>query len=230
MLRPSKSSITKGLLEFVLIVLGVTIALWLENVAEDFKEREIEQEYLIGFQNDVGSDIVRLNRTIKYNQGISSKVGILLGKITANQLQEENLKNDISSLMSYDFFSPNDFTLTSIRESGDFRLLKDSQIKRKLIQLKRAYDDIKQFQNNFQQALDDQIVPMFVDNINMTNGKLVNPEFLSDHRLANITGYTLNDVNTRIKLYQSTLKLADSLHQLLQQKTATTDKSLPNNN
>ena len=219
-----KSSIARGFFEFFLIVLGVTIALWLENVAEEFKETEIEHQYLLGFQNDVRLDIIRLSRTINYNQTIASKVNNLLAKLMANQLQEKNLMEDISPLMNYDFFSPNDFTLTSIRESGDFRLLKDTAVKRKIIQLKRAYDDINSFQNNFQKALDDQIVPMFVDNINMTNGKLVNSTFLSDHKLANITGYTLNDVNTRIELYQSTLNLAESLHQLLQQKTGKQDK------
>lgn len=214
-----KSSIAGGFFEFFLIVLGVTIALWLENVAEEFKEREIEQQYLIGFQNDVRLDIIRLNRTIKYNQGLSSKVEDLLSKLISNQLNEEDLFDDIGPLMNYDFFSPNDFTLTSIRESGDFRLLRDTDVKLKIIQLKRAYDDINSFQNNFQKALDDQIVPMFVENVNMTNGKLVNPEFLTGHRFANIAGYTLNDINTRIKLYQTTIKLAESFHKLLQEKT-----------
>lgn len=213
-----RSSITKGIFEFFLIVLGVTIALWLENVAEEIKEREIEQEYLLGFQNDVRLDILRIKGTIKYNQTLSSKVEVLLDKLLAYQLKEKDLFNDIGPLMNYDFFSPNDFTLTAIRESGDFRLLKDTDVKRKIIQLKRAYDDINNFQNNFQKALDDQIVPMFVDNINMTNGKLVNPEFLTGHRFANITGYTLNDINARIALYQATLKLAESFHKLLQEK------------
>ena len=65
----------------------------------------------------------------------------------------------------------------------------------------------------------DQIVPMVMNNVNMTNGKLVNPEFFNDHRLANIAGYTVNDVQGRISWYESTLKLAESLHKLLQDET-----------
>ena len=69
-----QKKITKGFLEFLLIVVGVTIALWLENVAEDMKEREIEQEYLISFENDVSKDIKRLEISIKNNKAILSKV------------------------------------------------------------------------------------------------------------------------------------------------------------
>ncbi len=121
--------------------------------------------------------------------------------------------------MHYDYFSPDDFTLTSIRESGDFRLLRNTEVKRKILQLKRAYDHVEVLQKNFQNALDDQIVPMVMNNVNMTNGKLVNRDFYNDHRLANIAGYTVNDVQGRISWFKSTLKLAESLHQLLQDET-----------
>ncbi len=69
-----QSNISKGLIEFTLIVAGVTIALWLENVAEDYKEAQIEQGYLLSFKDDVTKDIKRLDYLIKNNQVILSNV------------------------------------------------------------------------------------------------------------------------------------------------------------
>ena len=65
-------------------------------------------------------------------------------------------------------------------------------------------------QDNFQKALDDQIVPMTLDNLNLNNGQLVNPEFLTEHSLFNIAGYTVNDTQHRLKSLQSTVNTQNS--------------------
>lgn len=208
--------ITKGFIEFLLIVFGVTIALWLENVAEDFKEREIEEQYLIGFHADVSKDMLRLNQTIKTNSEIRNKIENLMVQLLAQQLTKENFPNKANILMNYDYFSPDDFTLSSIRESGDFRLLQDIEIKRKIIQLKRAYDNIYVLQDNFQKALDNQIVPMIIKNVDLINDKLVNEDFLNDIQLSNIVGYSLNDIKVRIKNYKYSLEIAQELKLLLE--------------
>ena len=211
-----QKKITKGFLEFLLIVVGVTIALWLENVAEDMKEREIEQEYLISFENDVSKDIKRLEISIKNNKAILSKVEKFLQDLINAQLTANNLMENIGSITSYDYFTPDDFTLTSIRESGDFRLLRNDKVKREILELKRSYDQVEVLQINFQNALDNQIIPLIIENVNMVNGQLVNPSFISDHRLASMVGYVHSDTQGRIKQYQASKRAAESLLVLLQ--------------
>jgi hypothetical protein len=214
-----RTSLSKWTFEFFLIVIGVTIALWLENIAEENKERQIEQEYMLSFQGDVSKDIVRLQNNIKNNSEIVKQVEAFLGKMMKGEITEENLLSEVGSMMHYDYFSPDDFTLSSIKASGDFRLLRDPLVKRKILQLRRAYDEIDVLQQNFQKALDSQIVPMFIENIDMTRGKVINPDFIKDHRLANIAGYTISDLNGRIAWYKKTLKIAQSLDELLIAKT-----------
>ena len=214
-----RTSLSKWTFEFFLIVIGVTIALWLENIAEENKERQIEQEYMLSFQGDVSKDIVRLQNNIKNNSEIVKQVEAFLGKMMKGEINEENLLSEVGSMMHYDYFSPDDFTLSSIKASGDFRLLRDPLVKRKILQLRRAYDEIDVLQQNFQKALDSQIVPMFIENIDMTRGKVINPDFIKDHRLANIAGYTISDLNGRIAWYKKTLKIAQSLDELLIAKT-----------
>jgi len=210
-----KSQSSKLIAEFLLIVLGVTIALWLENIADDMKDQEIEHEYLLGFATDVRTDIVRLKYTIKNNQEIATKVNEFLTGLLENNIKQPEFTQKISTLMNYDYFSPDDFTLTSIRESGDFRLLRNNDIKLNILQLKRHYDGIEVLQKNFQNALDNQIVPMVIANVNLITDELINPEFINDFRLLNIVGYTLNDINARVNFYKQTLKKAESLQSLL---------------
>ena len=93
-----KSRVTKGFFEFLLIVIGVTIALWLENLAEDFKEREVEHDYLLSFHTDVAKDIKRLKYTIKNNQVILLGLESFLEKLINNTLSEKELLNNIGSL------------------------------------------------------------------------------------------------------------------------------------
>jgi hypothetical protein len=208
--------ITKGTLEFLLIVMGVTIALWLENIAEDLKEREIENQYLIGFKTDIEKDILRLTHTIKNNTKIKDDVEKLLLGLTSNSLSKDKFPEDVGILMNYDYFAAEDFTLSSMRESGDFRLLQNIEVKRKIIELKRAYDQIEVLEGNFQKALDDEIVPMIIENVDFVKGKLVNEELLNNHRLSNIVAYIMNDLKVRIKAYKYTLKIAKEFNQVLE--------------
>ncbi len=53
-------TVKRILAEFLLIAIGVTIALWLENL----KEREVERTYIESLQSDWATDIARLEKTI----------------------------------------------------------------------------------------------------------------------------------------------------------------------
>jgi len=108
-------------------------------------------------------------------------------------------------------FSAQDFTFKSIQETGEFRLLRNEQFKRDIMELRGYHETIMEAQKNYQQALDYHIVPLIMDNIDLANQKVVVPGFVNDHRLLNLVSYTIEDLNSRIKICKTMLKFLEKM-------------------
>ncbi len=197
--------------EFILIVIGVSIALWLENVLETIKEQEVEQAYIQSFQQDWEADIRMLKKVIKMNHGLKKNTEQLFNDLQQQKLTDDKLPERVFTLLNYQFFTAQDFTFKSIQETGDFRLLRNEQFKRDLMELRGYNEAIKEAQKNYQQALDYHIVPLIMDNIDLANQKVVSSGFVNDHRLLNLVSYTIEDLKTRIDACQMMLEFLEKL-------------------
>lgn len=209
--QKSIQTIKKITAEFVLIVVGVTIALWLENEMEIVKEKEIERAYVDSFMQDWQTDIKNLEHVVKQNEILVKKATELFEDLLAKKLTDDDVPRRVYVLLNYQFFTPQDFTFQSIKETGDFRLLRDAEFKRKLLRLKRYHGFIAEGQKNFQHALDNYIVPLFADNISIAHQQVITEGFVDDHRFMNLVHYTINDLNGRIEWYKKTLKFLNEL-------------------
>ncbi len=209
--QKTDQTIKKAVAEFILIVVGVSIALWLENVLETIKEQEVEQAYIQSFHQDWKIDIKLLKQVIKMNKASRDGAQQLFDDLQQNKVTEEDLPSRVFILLNYQYFKVQDFTLKSIQETGNFRLLREEQFKRDLMKLRGYNEIIKEAQRNYQQALDYHIVPLIMDNIDLANQKVVNPGFVNDHRLLNLVSYTINDLDARLKSSQILLEFLEKM-------------------
>ena len=60
-------------------------------------------------------------------------------------------------------------------ESGDFRLLSDARIKKKILRLSRRWQEIDVLQTNFLQALDDVYIPLMMRSFDIAGQRITNP-------------------------------------------------------
>jgi len=210
--KPKTSkTIKKAIAEFVLIVVGVSIALWLENVLETIKEREVEQAYIQSFQQDWKTDIKKLKQVTKMNQALKKRAEQLFADLQQSKVTDADLPERVFVILNYQYFSAQDFTFKSIQETGEFRLLRNEQFKRDIMELRGYHETIMEAQKNYQQALDYHIVPLIMDNIDLANQKVVVPGFVNDHRLLNLVSYTIEDLNSRIKICKTMLKFLEKM-------------------
>lgn len=188
------------LIELLMIVVGINIALWFEGKAEEFGEREAEQQYLEGLSEDLETDIANLDELLRGNrnkvevlQGIIPDLDTLADAPAARQAQV------IFTPSSYLFFQPADFTYVSMQESGDFRLLSDPGTKRRLLRLVRRYQFIKDLQTNYMQAMDDQYIPLMMEKFNLVEGRITDPALLENQVFRNFFAFALQETEQRVQ-------------------------------
>lgn len=191
------------LVEVLMIVVGINVALWFEGVFDDIADRKTEQAYLTGLRDDLETDLAEFDRVIGYNVDKIQALGEAIPRL--QQLEQLPPSEQITIMFepsSYDFFEPADFTLRSMQESGDFRLLSNDDIKRGILRLVRRYGQIEIEEANFIQGMDDEYVPLLMRSFDITEGRLTDPGIADNQVFRNFFPFALENTRSRVALYQ----------------------------
>ena len=209
------------LLEILMIVIGINVALWFEGWFQDLQDAETEKRYLADLRNDLLTDIESLDSVIKSGEEKSQQVAHFIDLMPAiADLSPEELAQAIYTPPNYQFFVPSDFTYRSMQESGDFRLLRNEEIKKSVLKLDRRHKDIALLQKNFLQAMDDGYIPLMMNRFDIATMSVTDPTLLQDQLFRNFFLYTKQDTDTMVVLYRLTRSQSEELVALIEEELA----------
>ena len=107
-----------------------------------------------------------------------------------------------------------------MQESGDFRLLRNAEIKKSILKLDRRHKDIAMIQRNFLQALDDGYIPLMMNRFDIATMTVTDPTLLNDQLFRNFFVYTRQDTDTMVVLYQAARSQSEDLVALIENELA----------
>ena len=205
----------KGLAHFwkdlILLVLGIYLALWMENKVQSWNDDEKQREYMYRLSLDLASDEKQIENMLPQLESKISRLQQAVGflqnpdlDISLPEVQRQAVEI-AGAVNNYYFFSAQDFTFLSMLESGDFKLLSDDEIKTQLLKLNNRYSFIQLLQDNYMQGLDDEFIPLWVRHADMINNTLVDPGVILKPIFKNMIGFAWNETNQRKALLNTTL-------------------------
>ena len=210
------------LLEILMIVIGINVALWFEGWFQDVENIEIEEHYLADLRDDLLTDIKNLDVLIDFGEAKSQRTAKIVEEMPRiAELSQEELAQAIYTPPTYQFFTPSDFTYKSMQDSGDFRLLRSTQVKKSILRLDRRHKEIASLQRNFLQALDDAYIPLMMKSFDIVNMRVTNPAFLQDQMFQNFFVYTMQDTEAMVALYRLAQSESEELIKLIDEQLAT---------
>jgi hypothetical protein len=143
------------LIEILVIILGISITLVLEEWRDSSRERRLEQIYLENLLTDVNVDLQSLNYTSAATQKILDRGNELLaciGNPDSKVLSLTQLNTDVRAILGRPNFLSTDATFSDLKSSGNLHLLEDIQLKNLLFAYYNQVQNIKDNQNAEQQA------------------------------------------------------------------------------
>ncbi|MBO3697825.1 hypothetical protein [Roseivirga sp. E12] len=200
-----KSTFKDYFIEFIIVILGITIAFWLSNLGEAKKERALEAQYIVDLRSDLQKDADYLSTSIESNK---RKLRLLSKAISFFQRQESNLTYDSMPtygdlIGNYNFFEPNESTYLSLQQSGDFKVFKNKDFKKALIELYRSYDLIEREHINLAGALDDNFYPQFMSSYDFINNEIIHVDYFKTPLFRNFVGFTMNETSLLNRYYEN---------------------------
>jgi len=192
--------------EIFLIVMGILIALQIDNWNNEKVDRQNELKTYQNIQSQVNEDMKALKEVIEYNT-------MYLGQYEkANQYILSKNRNAIDTLayfaMNLSQFS--DFHRTAniyetLVNSGDIKLIKNDSIAGRLQKLEMTYTFINRLEDIHWELIINEISPVFRGVVNYTTFEIIKPDELYSVGLQNIFFECIHLVQVKDAVYQKAL-------------------------
>jgi len=135
--------------EIILVVIGILIALAINNANQNSKLREKENAYLNGLANEFQTSKRKLQELIRVNQANMDGARLLLTMELKEDTQEKELSELLYSTVANDIsFNPNNALLTEMINSGSLKDLKNDTLRLQLTTWMSSLVDIASQEND----------------------------------------------------------------------------------
>ena len=127
--------------EIVLVVLGILIAVQINNWNEDRKKINTETEYLIRLRSDLANDTAYYHRRIKYaDRVIADHKKAFLIAYTEIESSRDFYQSFNNLEWSSESLSIRDITFSEMRNAGQINIIRNDKIKTELLELYMQVD------------------------------------------------------------------------------------------
>lgn len=161
--------------EIVLVVIGILIALQINNWNEERKERIIEFRYLQNLRTDLKNDSIALQEIKAHRINTANAAKTLLeiadSGLVVNVYEVDSLYWTIGVWWE---FIPNDNTFQELISSGNLNIIQDEEIKKSLLKLSKESQQITVDRDHMRREYDNYLYDPMVSTINYLETKSPN--------------------------------------------------------
>jgi len=120
--------------EIVLIVIGILIAIAIDNNNEERKIQKMEQVYLLGLKNEFEQSRIKLQTLIEFNRNSYEDARMIAGYITSGKFPDEaELSVLLFNAISYEIaYNPNNSLLNEVISTGYLKNFRNAQLRQEL--------------------------------------------------------------------------------------------------
>jgi hypothetical protein len=217
------------LIEIIVIILGISITLALEEWRDNSKEKHLENIYLRNLLTDVEVDLNNLRYVSTSTQRILERGNELLEYVRnpgVKPISDSQVNADVRTILGRPKFLSQDATFSDLKSSGNLHLIKDIQLKNLLFDYYSQTTNIKEMQDAEQLATINLSGPYFLKSFQI-DPSFPEPVSKTDKIKSLLSSFEFNNhvllrvLNRRelLELYQKTNSLADRLRAGLLEKS-----------
>ncbi len=126
---------TRLFLEFVIVVVGITLSFWVQDLREQGRERKEEARYLEGFTRELRTDLEVLRSRMELLKRMSVGIRATLAPEQRQTLTVVQLDQIMDAALTYVGFTPSTATYSELRQTGGSKLIQNKGLLAEVIHL-----------------------------------------------------------------------------------------------
>jgi hypothetical protein len=210
-----KSLLTNKAFDLVIVVLGVSIAFYLNTLRVSSEQRSAEKFYTDNIAADLDKDIVELGKIGKELQADYDVVVSYVQEYGKGAVVGDSLASVVVAILSLDTFSGNDNAYFSLVNSNSMNTISDASLRSQVSEYYNQYRDLERFEEVYADLIS-QINNYFSPTMNYTLRKISNRSVLSSDQTKNSLLMVAAQLETGIESYEEILIKAKALRKSLQ--------------
>ena len=216
-----KESIRKYVLyaigEIILVVVGILIALSINNWNNNKILRRTELTIYENLKNQIHEDKLLLNGVVVYNNTYYEQYNFAI------QIIERNDRNNIDTLVQIapNIYKYSDFNrigniFQNLVNSGDLKILKNSNIIDRIQGLEELYIYINRLEENHFKVILELGGTNLIDNMNFSTGQIERPDEIYSFKFQNLLYVFMNISEEKDEIYHRALSEIDAISGLIE--------------
>jgi len=203
--------------EVIIVVIGILLALYLNNWNQERTENKMELLYYQSIKNQLNEDLTTLNGEIKYNQNFLSQFSFAKELILLNDKSKIDTLGKITlNMVRFSDFRRKSNIYQTLVNSGEIVLINNNKITEKLQSLEENYTYINRLEENHASIIFSQIIPEITQIIQFDPLKIMDMTFLFSYKFQNSLDLLIVLMIEKMDVYKqaqneiiSTIKLID---------------------
>lgn len=190
------------LVNLIVVILGISIAFYLEGWRSEQKTEKLEQQYLKSLVIDLQHDLDYLDTLLTINSNLETSLGITTGATIGRPFNEDSLIAHIYAIQYIPPYKPQSVTYESLKATGNLDVISNFDVRNRIVEL---YEQYYRGSGEFDQALIDHtqnyIQPYFIKNLAYIGPGKIKLDILQDNELRNMLFAEQNIVRLRSSFY-----------------------------
>lgn len=175
------------LASLLVVILGISIAFYLENYKEEKANSRLEEKYIQSLVQDLESDIAALDTLQIINELISNALVKLSNASTDRSAPRDSITGFMLGIQYNPPFSPQKTTYESMKSSGQLELISDFELRNQIVELYEQYHwAAEEYDISLLNHVTDFVKPFYMNNVYYTGPFTINDDFLESNVFRNI--------------------------------------------
>lgn len=202
--------------EIILIVIGILIALQINNWNDKRMEDKQKIKTYQNIKNQIIDDMSELSEVIDFNNYYSAQYEKANNIISAqDQNKIDSLALITMTLSQYSDFHRSGNIYETLVNSGELKLLKNTDITSSLQQLEMTYNHLNKLEDIHWEIIINELSPELKGVINYSNLQIVKPEKLYSVELQNIIIESIFLTKGKEKIYNKAMDEIEEIVELI---------------
>lgn len=193
-------------IDLLIVIIGITIAFKLNTWNESITTNIDTKEYLQSFYEENISNETSLSAALKFSESNKNDIDTLKQILLSKKYDDTRIKLLTASMMGLANFSPAITTMENITASGEFKLIKDIELRKQLIDTYNSFNVTLKLEGLLADYVNTYVTPYFIENVRFSNFSSIQSNFIKEPLFENIVfGYEIL-LSQQIKGYQESLE------------------------
>ncbi len=206
------------IIEILVVVIGISLAFVLDRSYENYKNNRMAQLYLTGLKEDLNADLVQLDSIQVMLKNQQKQLKHFLDHLPARKIKRDSLAIYLNALSNLQLFEMRASSFRSLQSSGQVALIPDFRIRQQLFSYYHKSEELKIFQQVLQEYFNRFIVPVLIEKLDMSNGKILDRNYFNSVPFKNIVLGYWSLQKQQQQLYQTIQKKAVQLSEQIEQQ------------